>query len=542
MNIFHYLIILLLFAFLIVILVGFLIISYLYYRSSSGIINFKVDKNNNRVIRISNKYHFLSTIFDSQNSNFKEFNFLSLNDFLDYFKEDSRDKISKYFEGFIPEGKSEVLEVYINSKYRKNFSLIDRILVFLDKTITRTPSYTLTIHQDSASDYICSLKWSKISHRVQKFRIKEHSKNAKFEIKEKNTVVIGALIKPEFYLKNLRVADIYEIYSIFNFSPKKTFYFKEEGMVYFVLKNIKQNKYKEYVTIINDLNQSSNINKVFSTLTIFKFHEIVDEKNKLDLKNVLKYSLYNIYCRPQDIDLFINFDYKILQEKKFIEFSDMLNKYDVLNNSSENDFFIRKSVIVKYNKNEKGNLYLYECQIKNLAISDSWIRFFKQIPYLEYKYQKIWYNYIADYSRDNTQNPMVKISQEVFLDKQFNVSIDKPLCLVYANNNAFMSELLKEKILKNSENKIYTALYIETIDRALINIINTVDKLKVIIIGEKISQNLSDWSVAYDCLSIISLAKTKNIQVVFENPKKDLDELIVEKLNIKYAFDSSLNN
>lgn len=46
--------------------------------------------------------------------------------------------------------------------------------------------------------------------------------------------------------------------------------------------------------------------------------------------------------------------------------------------------------------------------------------------------------------------------------------------------------------MHNSENNVYTVLYIQDIDRTLINIINTVDKLRVLIIGQKISQRLND--------------------------------------------------
>ncbi|UWV92203.1 hypothetical protein [Mycoplasmopsis cynos] len=39
--------------------------------------------------------------------------------------------------------------------------------------------------------------------------------------------------------------------------------------------------------------------------------------------------------------------------------------------------------------------------------------------------------------------------------------------------------------MHNSENNVYTKLYIQDIDRTLINIINTVDKLRVLIISKK---------------------------------------------------------
>ncbi|WAM10541.1 hypothetical protein ONA00_04120 [Mycoplasmopsis cynos] len=52
----------------------------------------------------------------------------------------------------------------------------------------------------------------------------------------------------------------------------------------------------------------------------------------------------------------------------------------------------------------------------------------------------------------------------------------------------------------------------------------------------KISQRLNDWTVFYECFNIIKLLKSKRIRVVFENPLNNLDDLIVEKLNLNYAF------
>ncbi|WAM06556.1 hypothetical protein ONA23_06465 [Mycoplasmopsis cynos] len=51
---------------------------------------------------------------------------------------------------------------------------------------------------------------------------------------------------------------------------------------------------------------------------------------------------------------------------------------------------------------------------------------------------------------------MVKISQEVFLDPHFTPLTNKSICLVYAENNSFLTEELREKIMHNSENNVYT--------------------------------------------------------------------------------------
>ncbi|UWV85754.1 hypothetical protein NW063_02550 [Mycoplasmopsis cynos] len=102
-------------------------------------------------------------------------------------------------------------------------------------------------------------------------------------------------------------------------------------------------------------------------------------------------------------------------------------------------------MIVKYKTQEKGNLFLLECDLKKGVLSDSWASFFKKIPYLEYKYQTIWYNYISEIQHENSLNSMVKISQEVFLDPHFTPLTNKPICLVYAENNSFLTEELREK-------------------------------------------------------------------------------------------------
>ncbi|SYV97371.1 Uncharacterised protein, partial [Mycoplasmopsis edwardii] len=98
MNIFDILSVILICLFVLAITIGILLMLYIYYRSSSGIIIFKVDKINNRVLRISNTYHFMSTIFDSKKSGFKEFNYISLDDFLEHFDKTSKDKFNNVFD------------------------------------------------------------------------------------------------------------------------------------------------------------------------------------------------------------------------------------------------------------------------------------------------------------------------------------------------------------------------------------------------------------------------------------------------------------
>ncbi|MCU9936131.1 hypothetical protein NWP96_03210 [Mycoplasmopsis cynos] len=66
MNYFDIIIIILVLFFIIGSALYITLILYIYYRSSSGIIIFKVDKINNRVLRITNSYSFVSTIFDSK--------------------------------------------------------------------------------------------------------------------------------------------------------------------------------------------------------------------------------------------------------------------------------------------------------------------------------------------------------------------------------------------------------------------------------------------------------------------------------------------
>ncbi|WP_223211499.1 MHO_4530 family protein [Mycoplasmopsis edwardii] len=512
---------------------------YIYYRSSSGIIIFKVDKINNRVLRISNTYHFMSTIFDSKKSGFKEFNYISLDDFLEHFDKTSKDKFNNVFDMSWNENKVEVISVNINQKYRKNFTIWERLAVRFDKSITKTPEYQVTIRQDRTTNFICALRWNKASKKIQNLTIKNHKDSRYFSLNEKNLTVIGMMLKSVFNLKEIRNSDIYEIYSMFDFKSKKTFYFKEDGIIYFVLKGVSNKRYKEYQNIINDLNKNKYINKIFNYSTMFKTSSIKNEQDLINIKNMLKYSLYNIYSNNVDYSKYMFFDEKIIKNADFQDFINNLNKYDVINSSSDNEIKIKEYMITKYSTKQKGSLVLVECSLKDDVLDSKWIELFKKIFYLEYKYQKSWYSHIGELKKYNSSNSMFKVSQEVFLDQNFVPTTNKPICLVYANDNEFLANLLKVKIDKFAkDHKIYTALYIDRIDRTLINIINTIEKIKAIVIGENISQNLNDWSVFYDCLNLVKLAKDKNTRIIFEKPKKDLDSLIIEKLDIQFSFDS----
>ncbi|WAM09892.1 hypothetical protein ONA24_00885 [Mycoplasmopsis cynos] len=250
MNYFDIIIIILVLFFIIGSALGVTLILYIYYRSSSGIIIFKVDKINNRVLRITNSYSFVSTIFDSKKSNFKEFNYLSLNDFLEYFDEKSIEKFNRVFETFIPENNFETIEVNINKKYHKNFTLVEKFILLIDKTITNMRSFKVVISQNSTRDYICSLKWAKSSKKPKNFKLINFAREENFKLESQNNLVIGMLLKPEFYFKEITEIDIYEIFLLFNLNYKKTYYFNDEGMIYFIIKNPWKSKLNEVNAIV----------------------------------------------------------------------------------------------------------------------------------------------------------------------------------------------------------------------------------------------------------------------------------------------------
>ncbi|WP_025755472.1 MHO_4530 family protein [Mycoplasmopsis cricetuli] len=524
---------------LIAFVVLFLIVLF-YFRSFSGVIFFKIDNINKRVIRISDKYYLLSTIFDAKKTKFQTFNYIPMGNFWTFFDANTIIKIKKFIE--LSNEHEDALEIKITQdnlkKNKINLTFLEKIILFLDHKFQYETNYVLKIFTKKNGIFYCSINWQKnklFNNDSSKNVIqnKKHFKNIFL-----NNIVVAFALKPYYYINKIQGDEIIDIYDHFLIPYKKTIVDIRDGFIYFVFKKGNKYKYRFLLENINKINRNSQASKYFLAATIFTEGKIKTLEEENILINKIKYSLYHILNNRNEFKKYINLPKNIVQNSEFKTFVNNYNEYVKKNNDEEFQLILKK--IKTYQKHNDSIISLLSVFPIGMDIQE--VDFFLNIPYLNYLYESKWYEYIKNSNyiliqknKNNITSNMVKVSQEVFLKSEIQIANISPTYLVYAYSNLFNYEKLQEKINFNHNFNVYTALYVDTINKPLINIISYT-KLKLIVIGKKITSNLNRVEVFYDCINIVELAKKNNIKIVYEDPNLNLDPLIVEKANIKAYY------
>ncbi|SJZ43376.1 MHO_4530 family protein [Mycoplasmopsis verecunda] len=514
----------------------FAVLYYFYARSSSGIILFRLDPANKRVLRLSEKNYVFSTVFDAKKLKFKEFTFIPQDSFLNIIDPES----SAYIKQFIDEGnkRKQRISFKFNEKSLKGLlSPFEKLIHYYDKISNAENNFILKIYPMDNGEYNCSITWKRTKQNpalIKKISVEE---NNFFEVpfKNENNIIIAFALKPYYINRHIETDFLEQLFESFDLNWKNTPIFKQNGFLFIVLKDKNKYTYNNYLTKIKEINVGINYNKCFIAATIFKNTRLSTEYAREMLIAKISYSLFNILNDCKNSDKYINLSLDFINTKEFKEFNNQLIRYrneNSLLNKDLNNMHIDYFPIRNYQSYKPSNLTVASVSNDSYDVTDNnWNTFFRNIPILNYEYEKYWYQYVEKTTDKNNQNLLVKISQEVYLNKELQNTKDTPICLIYAYNNVFDHLNLKKKIDENFRDSIPTALYIDEIDKALINIINDT-KLKAIVIGEKITKHLNSTRVYFDCISIINLAANNNIKVIYENPPKNLDNLIIEKARV----------
>lgn len=105
----------------------------------------------------------------------------------------------------------------------------------------------------------------------------------------------------------------------------------------------------------------------------------------------------------------------------------------------------------------------------NIRESDQ--RFFRNIPYLNFVFEPIWFDFIRkkqiellkeeNLKKDYVKKTMVKVSQESYLNNPNNYIESSPSVVIYSYKNNFERQKLSKIISQNKQNKVATFLYIK---------------------------------------------------------------------------------
>ncbi|MGZ9797138.1 MHO_4530 family protein [Mycoplasma sp. 4013] len=521
---------------LIIIVVFALAIFYLYRRSASGVILFKIDYNNKRVIRLNPRFYFLSTIFDSKKSDFKMYKYIPLKKFLEYFDSESISEIEVILENQNNNFSLQDLQVFINNKIRNDFSFIDKLIFRFDRNFTHKKPYHMQVTNNQKGEFFCQIKWTNFREN-KPLNIINNSYEEKTNIRLGSYIVLGFALKPHTLISNhINDTDLSNIGYLFNFNIKKSYFFNKDGMIYFLIKKNFLTKIEHYINKVKNINELSLYTQILLAATVFE--RKIDSLNQISaVEEILKFSLYNIIAKPDSYNEFLN-KKLIEKDKEFLKFKTDLSQYLFINNNLDENFNISKHKILKYNSNDVTRLSVAELKCKNNFENNKNFILFKNNPYLNFIFQPKWNDFLSQKLTKKSKNKLFKISQEVFLQDNFFITQESPIPLVYSEKNIFDVPKLKQKISENLKKRIATTLYVNTIDKNLFNIINDV-KLKAIVIGKDISKKIHlNNNIFLEVFSLVTLAKNRNILIIYEDVIKNIDTYIMQKAEVEYFYTS----
>ncbi|MHA3795666.1 MHO_4530 family protein [Mycoplasma sp. VS31B] len=513
----------------------FLSLYFFYARSSSGIILFTIDSNNKRVLRLSEKNYAFSTVFDAKKLKFQEYKYIPQDTLLNVFDAETTEYILKY----IQEGNTRKQEIpfTFNKNIKSILTPFERFVYWFDRVSLVSNSYVLKIYPTENGQYNCTITWKTKNEKFSWLNKVSNDQNVFFdaEFKQDKSIIIAFALKPYYITRDIDSEYLQDLFDQFDLSWKRTSIFRQNGFLFLIIKDKGNHTYNNYINEIHHINDNINFNKYFIAATIFKNAKLATEYSREMLLAKISYSLFNILNDFKNYQNYLDLSLDFISTPEFKEFNNQLIRYrneNSLLNKELNNMHINFFPIKNYQSQKSSNLTIASVSNDSYDVNDNkWNDFFRNIPILNYEYEKYWYEFVEKNSNKANRNLLIKISQEVYLNKVLNSTKDSPICLIYAYNNVFDHINLKRKIEDNFRNSIPTALYIDEIDKALINIINDT-KLKAIVIGEKVTKHLNSTKVYFDCINVINLASNNNIKVIYENPPQGLDDLIVYKAKV----------
>ncbi|QGZ97683.1 hypothetical protein GE118_02595 [Mycoplasma sp. NEAQ87857] len=497
-----------------------IILYYLYFRSTSGVIIFVVDNNNQRVLRLTNQYYFFSNIFDSKKMKFDRYSFIRLDDFYTFLDQKDVEILKHFFQN---EETELTLEFSINPNIVSNLTLVEKVISFFDKTVLKKNNYYLNIKKVDNNQFIANIKWNNQIKNTKTVFKKQIFGTKK--IKSYHPIsVIGLSLRPIYYNKELSNNALKDIFDFLEINDFKKVYFYDRDLIYLTLNDISKKKYQTILHKIDLLNKNTILSKYFNSGAIINNWEIKDNNDVEQVLGLIRYANDLNIVNNQQITL----TKSTLTSKEYLEYKTNMMIYVAENQNCE----FKYQFIDIYRYLTKNKSLLAIAKVKHRNIDPKWIKFFEQIPRFNYSYEELWFNNLNQRNNLEHKNILLKMSQEVFLNQKFKKT-NHVIPLVYSD--LFEYSELKDKINSNYSLGIATALYVKVIDKPLINVINST-KLKAIVIAKDLAQQLNNTQVYFDCINLVRLASYNKIQIIYEQPRDNLDPLIVKKAKVFIAY------
>ncbi|MBW0596272.1 hypothetical protein MADP15_00589 [Mycoplasma anatis] len=517
-------------------IVSIIIFRYVNGRSNSGLILFKIDSINKRVLRFTETEKLLPTPLDYKKGKFEIYNYLPLSDFLEFFDSQTISLIKDVLDNNLKRRVFITAKLNLNSKVKKTF--LESLITKIDKKTKRNENiiYNLNIVPLDDGSYYCSISWF----------LNEISKSKTFYKNEKNEFVkyvkgpflcISILKKPYYFINEVSKNEKLKLMKKLKLQVHFVSVHETKELLMFIIKMPKKQKYETLIKSINNLNQSTLFRKIIDVISIQEFKKIIDNYEFEVLMNRARYCLYNLKNNNSTEQYSV---YQVLSDYKegFDQFSTQYNNLLEANNNLK--YKIKKSSVLTYAKLEKTEYDIVTFEYPE--INKNWIEFFLKIPYIRYKFENLQIeNFIKskEFSQHNTNKQNKKwilpISEQNFLNISAEIIPKNVILMIYSFDNNFDYTKILFKLDEFKNREIDCAIYINKLTSQLMNLMNN-KLVNLMIIGKNITSKINQQKIFFDCMNIYEVSKSINSKLIYEIDSLMFDNYHIEKLGINYIY------
>lgn len=517
-------------------IVSIIIFRYVNGRSNSGLILFKIDSINKRVLRFTETEKLLPTPLDYKKGKFEIYNYLPLSDFLEFFDSQTISLIKDVLDNNLKRRVFITAKLNLNSKVKKTF--LESLITKIDKKTKRNENiiYNLNIVPLDDGSYYCSISWF----------LNEISKLKTFYKNEKNEFVkyvkgpflcISILKKPYYFINEVSKNEKLKLMKKLKLQVHFVSVHETKELLMFIIKMPKKQKYETLIKSINNLNQSTLFRKIIDVISIQEFKKIIDNYEFEVLINKARYCLYNLKNNNSTEQYSV---YQVLSDYKegFDQFSTQYNNLLEANNNLK--YKIKKSSVLTYAKLEKTEYDIVTFEYPE--INKIWIEFFLKIPYIRYKFENLQIeNFIKskEFSQHNTNKQNKKwilpISEQNFLNISAEIIPKNVILMIYSFDNNFDYTKILFKLDEFKNREIDCAIYINKLTSQLMNLMNN-KLVNLMIIGKNITSKINQQKIFFDCMNIYEVSKSINSKLIYEIDSLMFDNYHIEKLGINYIY------
>lgn len=517
-------------------IVSIIIFRYVNGRSNSGLILFKIDSINKRVLRFTETEKLLPTPLDYKKGKFEIYNYLPLSDFLEFFDSQTISLIKDVLDNSLKRRVFITAKLNLNSKVKKTF--LESLITKIDKKTKRNENiiYNLNIVPLDDGSYYCSINWF----------LNEISKSKTFYKNEKNEFVkyvkgpflcISILKKPYYFINEVSKNEKLKLMKKLKLQVHFVSVHETKELLMFIIKMPKKQKYETLIKSINNLNQSTLFRKIIDVISIQEFKKIIDNYEFEVLINKARYCLYNLKNNNSTEQYSV---YQVLSDYKegFDQFSTQYNNLLEANNNLK--YKIKKSSVLTYAKLEKTEYDIVTFEYPE--INKIWIEFFLKIPYIRYKFENLQIeNFIKskEFSQHNTNKQNKKwilpISEQNVLNISAEIIPKNVILMIYSFDNNFDYTKILFKLDEFKNREIDCAIYINKLTSQLMNLMNN-KLVNLMIIGKNITSKINQQKIFFDCMNIYEVSKSINSKLIYEIDSLMFDNYHIEKLGINYIY------